>query len=68
MKDECEENLVLTVGIIIGALVMLIVLTTVYKYTDEKDLQCREGKLYEVTHEGNITIYDPTFDECEETK
>lgn len=30
---------------------------------------CEDGKLYEVTHEGNITIYDrQAFMTCEETK
>ena len=34
----------------------------------EPPVECRNGKLYKVSHEGNITIYDPTFDECEVAK
>lgn len=32
------------------------------------ELSCRDGKLYEVTHEQNLTIYDPTYNDCEEVK
>lgn len=29
---------------------------------------CRNGKAYKVIPHGNITLYSPTYDECEVTK
>lgn len=34
----------------------------------EPPVECRNGKLFKVSYEGNITIYDPTFDDCEITE
>ena len=62
-----------TVFIVIGLLCGYIS-AAVYKHyaiatPSEPTKVCRDGKLYEVTHEGNITIFDrQAFMICEETK
>lgn len=67
-NDNCEAGASMVVGAILGLLTAAFSLW-LYNYNSKSyDLSCREGKLYAVTYEGNITIYDPTFDECEETK
>ena len=68
MKKECEETVALTVGLLIGVFVTSILTVLIYKFSGPDELVCRDGKLFEITHEGNITIYDPTYSECEEIK
>ncbi len=43
-----------------------IILYNLHKQPDI--LSCREGKLYEVSYEGNITVFDPTYNDCEVAK
>ena len=68
MKKECEEAVALTVGLLIGVLVTSILTILIYKFSGPDELVCRDSKLFEITHEGNITIYNPTYNECEEIK
>lgn len=54
------------IGVIIGIAILCIIYSI--STSNSPTLSCREGKLFEVSHEGNITIYDPTFSDCEENK
>lgn len=53
------------VGMTFGAMICLMAIADA---DIRPELACRDGKLYEVSYEQNITIYDPTFNDCEETK
>lgn len=65
-NDNCEAGASMVVGAILGAVLTGIFSLWLSNYNSKlHELACRDGKLFEVTHEGNITIYDPTFDDCE---
>lgn len=67
MKDTTEALIIgMFLSFVFTSIVWFVLLIINHPNADE--LSCREGKLYEVTHEDNITIYDPTYNECEETK
>ena len=66
---QCHETPMFLVRLFIGAFLcglILYILSTVDSASTE--LACRNGKLYEVSYEQNLTIYDPTFNNCEEIK
>lgn len=68
-SEGCYESSMLLVGMFIGAFLTGIIVVILSEVTRQPDmLACRDGKLYEVSYEQNITIYDPTFDDCEETR
>ncbi len=57
----------------IGAFASFILTSSIwiilYNLPKEPDmLACRDGKLYEVSYEGNITVFDPTYNDCEVAK
>lgn len=69
MKNTCETGTILILGVIFGMVLgAMIALMAIADADDKPELSCRDGKLYEVSYEQNITIYDPTFNNCEETK
>ena len=64
--EECNESPMFLIGMFIGALLTWIILFILLKVNEPStELSCRDSKLYEVSYEQNITIYDPTFDDCE---
>ena len=64
-EQYCELAHIIA-GVILGMIIQYILSSAIT--SDSPTLSCREGKLYEVYHEGNITIYDPTYNDCEENK
>lgn len=58
--------MLVSIGILLGFVIDVTVATP---DTKQPTVQCTDGKLYDVSYEGNITIYDKRpFTECEETK
>ena len=54
MKEECEETVALIVGLFIGVFVTSILTVLIYKFSDQDELVCRNGKLFEITHEWHL--------------
>ena len=70
MDYDCDDASVsFILGLVIGAGIVIAFIIALGHLDDSSvELKCRDGKLFEVSHEGNITIYDPTYNECEEIK
>lgn len=67
-KEALHHTLIVLLFIAGFAVISMGTVYMASKLDTSNELACRDGKLFEVTHKGNITIYDPTFDECEEEK
>ena len=67
MRDTTETFIV---GSIFGFCLASIIWTgiSIYDKNIPDELSCRNGKLFEVTTEGNISIYKPTYNDCEVQK
>ena len=52
---------------VVLAFILLLTIKASYEllFEEQAKLECRDGKLFEATHEGSIIIYKPTFDDCE---
>lgn len=67
-KELLYETMIIVLFIALITVVALIGFVLYKEISASNTLECREGKLFKVTHEGNITIYDPTYDDCEVTQ
>jgi hypothetical protein len=49
---------------------VMIVAVTAYRelFPEPTELSCRNSKLYEVSYNNSITIYTPTYADCEVTQ
>lgn len=56
-------GLFVIIAVLVGSIIVLIFYKEVISLNPS--VECRSGKLFEVTTRDNITVYDPTFDDCE---
>ena len=63
--ENCEENTAMVVGIVIGIVITFVLFIIGHIIiTHNHPIVCKNNKLYEIKHDGNITIYVDTFREC----
>lgn len=56
----------IVIGFMFGGILTSLACFVVYISTlPDDEISCRDGKAYLVTHDGNITIYSPTYSDCE---
>lgn len=65
-RDALDSMLIVILFIVLFCFIALLCMVIYKEMFTSNPVECREGKLFEVTHEGNITVYDPTFKDCEE--
>lgn len=65
-KEGMAYSRGIAIGFMFGGIIACLACFVIYISTlPDDEISCRDGKAYLVTHDGNITIYDPTYSDCE---
>lgn len=62
--EECHEAEAFLIGFIICVAIVALTYNAYSTINNPKEIVCRDGRLYEVYQDNNITIYNPKNLEC----
>ena len=68
--DKLYEYTSLTLVVMLLGSITLLGINVIYKevFKPEPPVECRSGKLFEVTTRDNVIVYEPTYNDCEVIK